>query len=103
MLQIMDKNYSREFVPWAENRGRKRNDDEDVTDDYGKWVLVLRRVFDEGEDLRKAKLDVKSPFIKKIVKDVCQEGAMETERASVHWPHDGMFRHVSVDHTQLIT
>jgi hypothetical protein len=63
-------------------------------------VLVLRRVFDKWQTntLRKTKLDVKSPLIKKIIGDVVPklQGAMETEKASFEWPDDDIFRYVCV-------
>lgn len=38
------------------------------------------------------KLDVKSPLLKKLILEVCEEGAMETEKASIHWPNEDIFR-----------
>jgi len=47
-------------VPWDDSRTRKPADD-NVPDEPSKWVLVLRRVFGCENELRKSKLDVKSP------------------------------------------
>jgi len=60
-------------------------------------VLVLRRVFGYENELRKTKLDVKSPLIKEIIKDACppERAAMESEKASTQWPNDEIFRYVS--------
>ncbi|KAI5780006.1 P-loop containing nucleoside triphosphate hydrolase protein [Geopyxis carbonaria] len=88
---IFDSHSNRQFVPWSDRRG-KIDDDEKVDDGHAKWVLVLRRVFNHNMCVRKIKLDVKSPLLKKIIKEVCNEGAMETEKASLEWPSEELFR-----------
>jgi hypothetical protein len=60
--------------------------------------MVLRRMFErDNRTLKKTKLDIKSPLIKRIIKEVVKEekAAMESEKASVEWPNENLFRYVS--------
>jgi hypothetical protein len=67
------------------------------TEGYGSWVLVLRRVFLPGNrDVKKTKLDIKSPLILTVLKEViAEERATLEAKASIHWPNDRVYRHVS--------
>ena len=69
-----------------------------MPDKHSKWVLVLRRMFGYENELRKTKLDVKSPLIKDAIKEGCppESAALESEKASTLWPNDELFRHVSL-------
>ena len=68
-----------------------------MPDKHSKWVLVLRRMFGYENELRKTKLDVKSPLIKDAIKEGCppESAALESEKASTLWPNDELFRYVN--------
>jgi hypothetical protein len=57
--QICDAESSdRKFVRWDDSRSRSREPGANVPDEHSKWVLVLRRVFGNENDLPKLKLAV---------------------------------------------
>jgi AAA+ superfamily predicted ATPase len=66
-----------------------------VPDEHSKWVLVLRRVFGYENELQRTKLDVKSPFLREILKETVPpvKAAMDSEKASTAWPNDEIFRY----------
>lgn len=74
-----------------------------MPDEHSKWVLVLRRVFGHDGELRKTKLDIKSPLIRKIIKKTVEgeKASMESEKASVQWPNNDLFRYVRPHRTLL--
>lgn len=86
----------RVFQAWdplrAHNDGNHK-----VPGKYDKWAVILQRVFDWDGDLEQTNLLIKSPLIRKVVKDVVkgEAAAMESDDASVSWPNDEFFRYVS--------
>ena len=91
---VYDSEGERTFVAWDPARARS-SDDDSVPNSHSNWVLVLRRVFGHDNNLRRTKLDVKSPLIRAIIKDVVpvEKAAMESEKASVVWPNADLFRY----------
>ncbi|KAK6828814.1 hypothetical protein RU639_003670 [Aspergillus parasiticus] len=84
----------RTFLPYDPTRGAIEEDNNLPSDDYGRWVLVLRRVFSRwDQSLSEVCIDIKSP----LVFDVLYQ-ALRNERAtldvepSLPWPNDGIFR-----------
>lgn len=93
---IYDSEGNRKFVPWDASRCGNAGDEEIGSDEYSKWVMVLRRVFEhDGRTVRKTKLDIKSPLIRKILRDVVtdEQATMESEKASIEWPNSNVFRY----------
>ncbi|KAH8820722.1 hypothetical protein F5884DRAFT_720005 [Xylogone sp. PMI_703] len=57
-------------------------------------ILVIRRIFNKDDGLRRTALDMRSPLIRNVVKNtVKSEVAYLETGSSVTWPHDGLFRY----------
>jgi hypothetical protein len=99
-FKMVDRRTSeRKFVAHDPKRiaSRKPAEKELTTESYSKWVLVLRRVFSNDDSLRKTRLEIKSPLILKVLKDVItEETAALTVDTSITWPNDKLFGYVSI-------
>ncbi|KAF4625596.1 hypothetical protein G7Y89_g12572 [Cudoniella acicularis] len=87
--------HERTFVAFDPIR-RPTGDDEELSSErYGKWAMVLRRVFDhDNTTLMKTKLDIQSPLILEVLQErVEEEKAALVSKASVKWPNDNVFRY----------
>ena len=69
------------------------------SDKYGKWVLVLRRVFNRwDQSLSEVCIDIKSPLVFDVLhKALRDERASLDVEPSLPWPNDGIFRWVSME------
>ena len=99
-MQIVNpKTYERQFVAYDASRVPVRSSREkelSTVGKYSKWILVLRRVFSKDKSLWKTKLDVKSPLILDVLKEVVkEEAATLVTEGSITWPNDKVFRFVS--------
>lgn len=88
--------YSREFVPYDPLRASNTPEESEIPNEHDKWVLVIRRVFEDKNKLLKTKLDIKSPLIVEVLQETLEEEKAElaTGRASLDWPHNLLFRYV---------
>lgn len=69
-----------------------------MEDEYGAWVLVIRRRFtiiNNEETYQDSHLDVKSPLLKSLLKEVLSDDAMELETVTIPWPAERLFHFVS--------
>ncbi|KAB8248167.1 hypothetical protein BDV35DRAFT_348547 [Aspergillus flavus] len=84
----------RTFLPYDPARGAIEEDDNLSSDKYGKWVLVLRRVFNRwDQSLSEVCIDIKSPLVFDVLhKALRDERASLDVEPSLPWPNDGIFR-----------
>jgi hypothetical protein len=97
------RTFERKFVAYdAKRTPLKQKDEELSSEKYSKWVLVLRRVFSNLNSLKKTRLDIKSPLILDVLKEVIEEeqATLVTE-GSISWPNDKVFRYVGFSHCLL--
>ncbi|KAE8346780.1 hypothetical protein BDV24DRAFT_175633 [Aspergillus arachidicola] len=84
----------RTFLPYDPARGAIEEDNSLPSDEYGKWVLVLRRVFNRwDQSLSEIRIDIKSPLVFDVLhKALRDERATLDVEPSLPWPNDGIFR-----------
>ncbi|KAF7925776.1 uncharacterized protein EAE98_007001 [Botrytis deweyae] len=85
----------RVFVTHDSIKRPTAKDEELSSEKYSKWILILRRVFEnDNKTLRKTMLDIQSPFIRDIIHDIVkEERAMLLSKNSIDWPNDNVFRY----------
>jgi hypothetical protein len=97
------RTFERKFVAYNPKRTPLKQKDEELSSEkYSKWVLVLRRVFSNLNSLKKTRLDIKSPLILDVLKEVVEEeqATLVTE-GSISWPNDKVFRYVGFGYCLL--
>ncbi|RPA85072.1 P-loop containing nucleoside triphosphate hydrolase protein, partial [Ascobolus immersus RN42] len=63
------------------------------TQKFAEWVLLLKRQFRRDGRYSLTEMEVKSPLIKEVLKEACDERAMDTAGATIPWPNDKVFRY----------
>ncbi|KAE8142350.1 hypothetical protein BDV38DRAFT_295137 [Aspergillus pseudotamarii] len=106
-ISVYDKKlHKRVFLPHDPTRGAVEEDRRLSSDEYGKWVLVLRRVFNTwNPSSSESFIDIKSPLLFQVLyKALSDERATLDVESSLPWPNDGVFRwgELYVKHTNVL-
>ncbi|KAE8413576.1 hypothetical protein BDV36DRAFT_299862 [Aspergillus pseudocaelatus] len=88
------KAHKRVFLPYDSTRDAVEEDRRLSSDKYGKWVLVLRRVFNMwNPSWSENFIDIKSPLLFQVLYNaLSDERATLDVESSLPWPNDGVFR-----------